>query len=183
MAITMPKSEFDQLGTRAPTVFPEGTWEVVLEEVRVREFPDFIASNVQAGKNTGYSSGDGTILGLQFGGARNEAGDTTNQKLFVDFVIRDGTVEIDADRFPEGSWQMARSRTQIMRLANALGALVEFEGDDGVTRVAVDPDFIDQLGDGEYSGRSLAVDVYHKEWKSATKSGINVLVSQFLAVD
>lgn len=182
MTIMVPKSSVEDFSKPRSSEFPEGTWYVDLDLVRERPFPDFVAANVAAGKNTGYASEDGEILSLQFGSGRNpETGETTNQKLFVDLVVRDGATTI-AESIPEASWQMQRSATLLALLATAAGATedVEYEGK---TYVTITDGFLEALRNGEYDGRSFGVVTWHRRYARKTdapgeKSGVEVGVRE-----
>jgi len=181
MTIMVPKSSIEDFSTPRSATFPEGTFVVVLEETRERSFPDFVGENVAAGKNTGYASGDGETLGLQFGGARDvtKPANTSNLKLFVDIVTRDGTTTIEDETIPEKSWQLDRSRTLLAMLAAAFGATeeVEFEGK---TYEAIAEGFLEALRRGDYRNAEVVVTTYHRNWKKGEKSGTEVRVREFL---
>lgn len=172
--ITIPKATVEDFASPRQTVFPEGTWTVALEATRERSFPDFIAANVASGKNTGYASGDGEILGLQFGSARSAEGETTNQKLFLDLVTRDGDTSIEDSEIPGASWQLQNSQALVALFAQAAGAIEEVTGPDGEEMLSIADGFVDELREGNLP--EVVVEVYHRNWKTATKSGTEVKV-------
>jgi hypothetical protein len=181
MTIMVPTSTLERATSPRPSVFPEGTWTVELEEVRERAFPDFIADIANnPSRNGGYTSGDGDILGLQFGGARNVEGETTNQKLFLDLVVRDGNVALgNGATIPETSWQMENSAAYIAMLANAVGATEVVTGPDGQEMLAIADGFLDQLREGYFRGQRFTISTYHRNWKSKSgKEGTEVKVRE-----
>ena len=182
--IMVPKSTLEDFGKARDSHFPEGTWIVALEEVREKGFPEFIGANVAKGVNAGYTSGEGEILGLQFGGARSADGtDDTNQKLFLDIITRDGEISVEAGPdIPESSWQMQRSATIMALLAQACGATedVPYEGK---TYTKTTDDFLEQLKAGEFNGTSFGVETYHRTYKRRDdapneKTGVEVVVRE-----
>lgn len=178
--ILIPTTSIEEFSAPRGAEFPEGRWIVTLEEVRERSFPEFIATNVASGKNVGYTSGDGETLGLQFGSARaEEDGETTNQKLFVDLIVRDGNFTLEGGSIPEQAWQMKNSAALFGMLASAVGATEEVELD-GKTYLNVADGFLDSLRAGEYNSTlEVGVEVWHRKWKSGEKSGTEVKVKQF----
>lgn len=178
--IMVPRSTIEEFTSPRSAVFPEGLWRVTLDTAREKAFPAFIADNVAAGKNAGYSSGDGEILGLQFGSASNaETGETTNQKLFVDIVTRDGNVTIDGgETIPSSSWQMQNSAALLALMASATGAVEDVEGPDGQMYARIVDGFLDALRRGELP--QVIVETYHRNWKTATSSGTEVRVRNFI---
>src|SRR5690606_7321809 len=177
--IMVPKARAEAPTAGGDNIFPEGLWSGALEEVRPRPFPDFIARDIADGKtNRGYTSGDGEIFGLQFGSNESLEGgpDVGSQKVFVDFVVRDGKVEItDAAAIPDTSWQMQRSAALLVNLALALGATNEVEYN-GQTYLETTPDFLDQLRNGDFKGARVGFRVVHRKWESKAtgKSGTEV---------
>lgn len=177
MTIMVPKTSVDAAREPRQANFPEGSWVLTLEEVRERSFPDFVAKNVAAGKNSGYTSGDGEILGLQFGSARSvdDPSVTTNQKHFIDLVVRDGNATIeDGPNIPDSSWQMQNSAAMLAMLAQAVGATEEVTDENGDTFYALTDDFLDQLRDGAFIGQDFGVTTWHRKWTSGDKSGTEV---------
>lgn len=180
MSLVMPRTEVEAIGKPRQTFFPEGIWSVTMEEVNERELPEWFVQNVADGKNCGYVSGEGTRLSLTFGGGSNVAGETTNQKLFVDLVVRDGDYVIDAP-FPAAAWQLRNSARLAMTLAASLGATDDVEVN-GVPSVAMVPDFFQQLADGYFIGTEVMAEVYHRNWDNGVKTGTEVNVASFTGV-
>ena len=185
--IMVPKSRAEAPASGGDNPFPSGAWEGTIEEIRVRGFPDFIGKALSEGAtNRGYTSGEGEILGIQFGdnSPLEDQGDVGARKMFVDFVTRDGNASIeDANAIPESSWQMQKDAALLTNLALALGATeeVEFEGE---TYVETTPDFVDQLRNGDLKGTRIGFRVSHRNWtsKDKKKSGTEARVVEFFTL-
>lgn len=180
-AIMVPKSKADAPNEGRDFTFPEGSFIGEIEEVRIRAFPDWIDPT----GNRGYSSTDGELTSIQIGsiqGMDENAPDLGNSKHFVEFVTRDGQVEISAGPgIPEASWQMANSAAMLANLAAALGATDEVEGEDGETYVVTTDDFLDNLKAGAVKGSKVGFVTRHRKWKSKKtgKEGVEVQTQEF----
>lgn len=180
-AIMVPKSSADAPNAGRDFTFPEGSFIGTIDEIRVREFPDFIDPT----GNRGYSSTDGEILSIQIGeisSMETDGPDVGNAKHFVDFIVRDGNVEItEGPGIPEKSWQMQKSAAMLTNLAIALGATEEVEGEDGTVYVATTDDFLDTLRDGGFKGSKVGFVTRHRNWtsKKTGKTGTEVQTQEF----
>ncbi len=185
--IMVPKSRAEAPTGGGNRLFPAGEYAGTIEEVRTRPFPDYV-DPVSRPKG-GYASSDGEILSIQLGENRalnNESADPGNQKMFVDFVIRDGDVAIDSGpNIDDRSWQMQRSATLLTNLALALGATSEVTGEDGDTYVVTVDNFLSELRDGNLNGTNVGFTTYHRPWEKkneagdVVKSGTDVHLSEF----
>jgi hypothetical protein len=177
--IMVPKAKMEA-PTTGDTPFAEGDFIGVIEEVRIRTFPDWIDPS----QNRGYASTDGEIVSIQLGSNTNTTPGGANvggRKMFVDFVTRDGDVEVSAGPdIPEASWQMQRGATMLARLAAALGATEEVELDEE-TYVTTSDDFLDTLRAGGFNGQKVGFTVAHRKWtsKDKTKTGTEASVREF----
>ena len=167
----------------------EGQWKGTLDEVRVKPFPDFIGKDIANGAERGYVSGDGEILSLEIGGQTPLEGqeECGRSKLFIDFVIRDGDVEISAGPdIPEASWQMQKSAAMLANLALSMDETEDVEVE-GEMYVQTKEGFLDALKAGEYKNRVLGYTISHRKWTSKTidpstgkaKTGVEVQVREF----
>jgi len=181
----VPKSRAEAPVGGGKTIQAEGDWKGVLQAVRVRPFPDFIGRDISDDKNRGYASPDGEILSIEIGdnaplGEGME--DFGARKRFVDFVIRDGDVGIDAaPDIPAASWQLQRSAALLANFALALGATDEVTDEAGDVFVATAEDFLDQLRDEELNGATVGYTISHRKWtsKDGAKSGTEDSVTAF----
>mgnify|MGYP001569390122 CR=1 FL=1 len=187
-AIMVPKKRAETPIGGGDFTWPKGAWKGVIDTTNVRAFPDFIGRDIEAAqangkKGRGYASGDGEILSLQVGSnvGLGEQEDVGARKFFIDFVIRDGDVSVEAGpAIPEASWQMQRSAALAANLAISQNAVeeVEFEGE---TMVATSESFLEDLKSGAYNGTTIGYDVATRPWtsKDKTKTGVNVEVTGF----
>ena len=177
--IMVPTSQAEApVGEGGNNVFPKGSWTGVIDEVRVRDFPDFVTPH------QGYESEDGEVLSIQFGSnspldGQAECGES---KHFVDFVVRDGEVDgasVDLGATESANWQLQRGIRLLANLGIALGQTeeVEFEGE---MMTAVDGEFLENLQAGEFTGSEVSFVVTHRNWTSGEKSGVNVGTREFL---
>lgn len=185
-AIMMPKAKAETPVGGGKTVFPEGSFVGTIEEVRTRAFPDWI--NPSTNPRGGYASTDGETLSIQLGGNVNldEGGASAgNQKMFIDFVIRDGDVTVEAGpEIPEVSWQMQKSAALLTNLALALGATEEIEDEAGNVFITTTEDFLSSLQSGALTGSRVGFTTYHRPWTSkAGKTGTEVNTSEFFAAE
>lgn len=179
-AIMVPKATADAPNARGEWTFPEGSFIGEIEEVRIRAFPDWIDPT----GNRGYASTDGEIVSLQIGSiqATDSDADVGNAKHFVDFITRDGNVEITAGPdIPDASWQMKNAAAMMANLATALGATEEVEGEDGLTYTVTTDDFLDNLRSGALKGSKVGFVTTHRNWKSKKtgKTGTEVQTQEF----
>lgn len=178
--LKVPKKRAERPNDRQ--LFPEGTWLVELDSVRVKDdLPDwmFTSKNDKAPR---IGARPAEQLGLQFGSAQalNEGQDDAgNQKLFLDMLVMDSGTEIhevDLDAHGTGiGWGIRKDAALFTNLAIALGQAVEVDG-----YVSPSDDFLAQLRDGVFNGHKVVVEVEHGAWKSENgKSGVNVNVVAF----
>ena len=182
MTIMVPKTQAEAPSAGRDNVFPEGNWIGTIDTTRSRSFPEWVT------EKSGYASKDGEILSIQLGNNVSADGADASpgaQKVFVDFVVRDGNASIeDGANIPDASWQLKKSAAMLTNLALALGATedVELEGE---TYVAVVDGFLDQLRDQELDGASVGFNVKHRKWEKkgdggkVVKSGTEVIVTEF----
>lgn len=182
-AIMTPKAKATTPVQGGKSVFPEGSYQGSLEEVRTRAFPDWIRTD----NNSGYSSADGEIVSIQIGGNTPTEGaydDPGNMKMFVDFIVRDGNYTIDqGTEIPETSWQMARDAALLTNLALALNLTEEVTDEAGNEFLVTPDDFIEQLQSGAINGTAFGFTTNHRKWSSKGKTGTEVTVTEFFGVE
>lgn len=184
--IMIAKERLENRGSGTGAVFPEGSFIGTIEKTVVRDFPEFIGKNVAEGRNSGYTSGAGSILSVWLSDnvPLEGAASPGKQRMFVDFVIQDGDATIsDGEAIPGTSWQMKRDEELASLLAVALGAVEEVEMNGKPYLVTAD-NFIDALTNGDFNGAKVGFRTYHREWTSkAGKSGVEVRVPEFFAAE
>jgi hypothetical protein len=180
--IVVPQALAEDLGGERKTQ-PAGTWQGTIDEVRVRGFPDFVdpVNNPRAG----YANKNGEILSIELGSQEPLEGqdDVGGTKYFVDFIVRDGDLEIeDVDPSERNvpHWQLQSSARRMANLAIALGHVEEVEDEDGNTQIAVAEGFRDALLNGAIKGTRVGYVLTHRNWTSKTgKSGTEVRTKTF----
>ena len=193
-AIMVPKKRAETPVGGGDFTWPKGPWKGIIDTSTTRSFPEFIGRDVEAaargnGKPRGYASGDGDILSLQVGSNTGLAGqdDVGARKFFMDFVIRDGDVSVEAGpEIPEASWQMQKSAALLANLALALNATEEVEYE-GQTMISTAESFLEDLKSGAYNGTTIGYETSQRSWASKEKgsdgkplkSGVNVEVTGF----
>ena len=176
----VPKSRAETPTTGGNRPFPEGSWIGTIEETRVRNFPDWV--DPVGRPKGGYTSTDGDILSIQLGNNRDIDGNNSevgNQKMFVDFVVRDGAISVEDAEIAEAAWQTQRAQTLLANLALALGATSTVTDDDGNEFVVTSEDFLSTLMSGGYANTEVGFTTYHRNWECGGKSGTNVVLREF----
>lgn len=176
--IMVPKTRAETPTGGGDRVFPEGSFIGTIDEIYEQGLPPWAGDAT----NNGYASADGEVVSIQLGSNRSldEGVDVGNQKMFVKFVVRDGSVTIDAGpNIPDASWQMQRDAALLTNLALALGATEEVEGTDGETYISTTDDFLDTLRSGGFVGQNVGFTTYHRNWTKGDKSGTEVRLSEF----
>lgn len=181
--IVVPQALAENLGGERKAQ-AAGAWQGTIDEVRVRGFPDFV--DPIANPRAGYASADGEILSIELGSQEPLEGqdDVGGTKYFVDFVVRDGDLEIedvDTSQRDVPHWQLQSSARRMANLAIALGHVEEVEDEDGNNMVVVAEGFRDSLMNGAVKGSQVGYKLFHRNWtsKKSGKSGTEVRVESF----
>jgi len=169
------------VGDGGGSTFPKGGWQGTIEEVRVRELPEWAEI-----EGRGYGCADGEVLSIQFGSNQplEDQDDIGAKKHFVDFVIRDGdeTPEtVDVTERKCDCWQLQKGTRLLANLGMAMGETEVLETEDGDSVTAVSEDFLDNLREGAFEGTSVAFTIGHRPWKSKENgsSGTEVITREF----
>jgi len=172
--IVVPQQTLERplVGGDRPTQ-AEGAWEGVLEEVRVRPFPDFVDPETRP--TAGYATRDGEVLSLQFGSQEPLEGQEGygDRKFCYDVVVRDGELtaeSVDVTEKRARYWQLQRGAQGLAHLANALGAIEFTEDDNGTAVAAVAEDFRQRLEAGEFNGTRVGYVLNHRNWTQKDKT-------------
>jgi hypothetical protein len=181
--IVVPQAMAEDLGGERKTQ-AAGAWQGTIDEVRIREFPDWV--DPVASPKGGYANSTGEILSIELGSQEPLEGqeDVGGSKLFVDFVVRDGDLEIedvDVTVRDVPHWQLQSSARRMANLAIALGATEELEDEDGKVNTVVAEDFRYSLMNGAIKGTKVGYVLSHRNWtsKKSGKSGTEVRTQTF----
>lgn len=163
-------------------VFPEGAYTGTIEKTNVRGLTYLGNKTEEELTNQGYTSADVEALSFQLGSitALEGQGEIGNRKFFTpDIVVRDGDLTI-TDEAPEGAWQLAKSQTNLLAIAVALGVAEEVE-QDGESGYAIANSTIEALMGGEFDGQQIGFVVKHRKYtKRDGSAGVEVQVSQYV---
>lgn len=153
-------------------LFAPGPWTGRIEITRSKGIP----TDKDGKPFAGYTSADGEVISIQLGSNAHVEGEQQdeigNRKMFHDFAIECGGASIaDMDLTERNSpnWQLQRSVRSLTQFAIALGQAEQVEDESGNAFWAVSPDFVDNLRNGDFDGRSVGYTVAHRSTKSKVR--------------
>lgn len=171
--LRIAKNRAESLGPKQ-TPFPIGQWVGEIDEVRVKDLPDFAEK-----ENSGFTSTAGEIISIQLGNNKpadpNSTEEVGGRKLFIDIVTRDGDYEI-YDEVPESAWRIRQSQEIAANLAFALGHVEEVDGN-----WEIGDGFFDALRDGQLNGARVGFKLYHRKTKSEKRPLVEQVEEFFAA--
>lgn len=177
MSLTVPRERVEQgIQTGGGSFdFPEGEYEGVIEDVRVRDMPAYVqdrsefAERVRT-KNNGWETPDIELLGIQIGQIEvlelvgPDDIDVGDRKMFVpdgrsNLTVRDGSHTIDNIDPTDGDvpyWKLRQGAEYVAMLGYALKETTEENG-----QVTVRDGFLEDLKAGALEGRGVGFEIVH----------------------
>lgn len=163
-------------------VFPEGAYKGTIEATKVRPLTYLGNKTAEELENQGFTSSDVEAVSFQIGSVTALEGQAEigNRKFFTpDIIVRDGDLTI-TDEAPESAWQIARSQTNLLAVAVALGVAEEVE-QDGDSGYAIANSTVEAILGGEFDGQEISFVVKHRKYTTKKgEAGVEVQVSQYL---